>query len=58
MQPLPRFMKTGPPPTALNARTGLFTPAGITFVARASSAAEPSRGFDASAVIDVTCPAI
>src|SRR5215216_4225699 len=51
-------MKTGPPPTALNARTGLFTPAGITRTARASSAAEPSRDLGASAVTDVTCPLI
>src|ERR1044071_2583631 len=50
MQPLPRRMKTGPPPTALNARTGLLTPPGITWTARASRAADASRDLGDSAV--------
>src|SRR3954466_5849909 len=35
--PSPRAMKTGSPPTARKARTGLFTPPGKRFFARASS---------------------
>ena len=38
--PLPLFMNRGSPPTALNARTGLLTPPGITFCARANNFAE------------------
>src|SRR5688500_17676978 len=36
-------MNGGSPPTALNARTGLFTPPGITFFARSNSAADFDR---------------
>src|SRR5438067_3743117 len=35
--PSPRAMKSGSPPTARKARTGLFTPPGKRFFARASS---------------------
>src|SRR5436309_2473647 len=36
-EPSPRAMKSGSPPTARKARTGLFTPPGKRFFARASS---------------------
>jgi hypothetical protein len=35
--PAPREMKWGDPPTALKARTGEFTPPGVTLTARANS---------------------
>src|SRR5688572_24033434 len=38
--PSPRSMKSGAPPTARNARTGLFTPPGITFRASAKASVE------------------
>src|SRR5688500_2963222 len=38
--PLPRTMKRGVPPTALNARTGEFTPPGVTPQARSKSASD------------------
>src|SRR5688572_13713360 len=44
--PSPRATNGGSPPTALNARTGEFTPPGITSLARASSFDE--RDTDAS----------
>src|SRR6202007_2320996 len=37
-EPLPRSMKRGVPPTERNARTGEFTPPGMTFWARSNSA--------------------
>ena len=40
--PRPDRMKRGVPPTALNARTGEFTPPGVTAFARANSASEVS----------------
>ncbi len=39
-EPFPREMKSGVPPTALNARTGLLTPPTMTFCARAKSASD------------------
>ena len=41
--PEPLFMKTGVPPTALNARTDEFTPPGITFLARANAEIDRSK---------------
>ena len=38
--PSAREMKTGSPPTARNARTGLFTPPGMTFSARSKREAD------------------
>ncbi len=42
--PLARRMKRGVPPTALNARTGEFTPPGVTAWARSKSALESGAG--------------
>src|SRR5580704_7672607 len=42
-EPLPREMKSGVPPTALKARTGLLTPPTMTLRARAKSASDLAR---------------
>src|SRR5512132_1522608 len=39
--PSPRTANLGVPPTAPNARTGVFTPPGITRLARSNSSSEP-----------------
>jgi hypothetical protein len=41
--PTPRSMKTGVPPTALNARTGEFTPPGNSACARSNRLADRAR---------------
>src|SRR5919201_6297376 len=48
-------MKRGVPPTALNARTGLLTPPGITSCASAKSRADRSVGCAGTAVSAVFC---
>ena len=43
MQPWPSLMKTGVPPTALNARTGDETPPGMTLQAFSKALSELAR---------------
>ena len=50
-------MKSGSPPTALKARTGLSTPPGRIFCARAKSFADvDQRGFFMGVVVDDVSP--
>src|SRR3974390_2262318 len=45
-EPSARAMNTGVPPTARNARTGLFTPPGMILVARSNSEEETTSAKD------------
>src|SRR5436305_404344 len=52
--PSPRSMKRGVPPTAANARTGLFTPPGMSDLARAKSSSDLAPAVVSRSVVMVT----